>query len=85
MVFSLVVSRCVTATPGSVTIRPNRSRPFRVMLANWLWSISFEFSLEAVCIGVVAAVTDTCSVSAPIDREILPRSRTSLAVTSIFD
>ena len=35
--------------------------------------------------GVAAAVTETCSVSAPIEREIFPRSRTSFAVTSILD
>ena len=83
--FSLVVSCWVRVTPGSVTIRPNMSRPFSVIFSIWLWSISFEFSLEAVCIGVVAAVTDTCSVIAPIASAIFPRSRTSLAVTSIFD
>ena len=83
--FSLVVSLCVTFTPGSVTMRPNISRPFRVMFANWLLSISFEFSLEEVCVNVVVAVTDTCSVIAPSDSEILPKSRTSLAVTSMLD
>ncbi len=92
-VFSLVVSawpsgsavEVVRLTPGSVTIMPNRSRPFNVIFANWLWSISFEFSLEAVCVGVATAVTDTCSVIAPNDRLILPKSRTSSAVTEILD
>ena len=64
---------------------PNMSRPFSVMLVNWLSSISFEFSAGGRLYRGGAAVTDTCSVSVPIDREIFPRSRTSLAVTSIFD
>ena len=85
MEFSLVVSCWAVCTPGSMTSRPNRSRPFRVMLFIWRWSISFEFSLDAVWIGVAAAVTDTCSVIAPRAREIFPKSRTSLAVTSMFD
>lgn len=84
-VFSLVVSRWVSVTPGSITIMPNKSRPFKVMFPIWLLSISLELSLEAVWMADVVAVTDTFSVIAPSDRVTFPRSRTSLAVTSIAD
>jgi len=85
MVFSLVVSRCVTLTPGIVTIRPKRSRPFSVILFNCALSISLEFSAEAVWIDAVDAVIVTCSVIAPSASDSFPRSRTSFAVTSISD
>ncbi len=71
-------------TPGIVCSIVNRSRPFTVMFSICELSISFEFSLEEVCTGVAAAVTETSSVRVPSSRLILPRSRRSFGVMSMF-
>jgi hypothetical protein len=78
-VASLVVSPPVRNvsqkfTPGTVAKTANISRPFKVRSTIWLEFTSLEFSLEAVCTGVSAAVTDTCSVNDPNVNSIRPKS-----------